>query len=63
MLEKDPADRITWEELIENPYWGEEELKILDAEKLPDEPQFEAYLKRVGKVRRVAPSKIQQRIL
>ncbi|CAI2366337.1 unnamed protein product [Moneuplotes crassus] len=63
MLEKDPADRITWEELIESPYWEEEELKVLDAEKLPDEPQFDAYLKRVGKVRRVAPSKIQQIIL
>ncbi|CAI2363171.1 unnamed protein product [Moneuplotes crassus] len=63
MLEKDPADRITWEELIQNPYWQEEELNALDVDRLPEEPQFEAYLKRMGTTRRVAPSKIKQLML
>lgn len=63
MLEKDPADRITWEELVETPYWGEEELKELNLSSLPEEPQFEAYLKKMGKTRRVPPAKFKQQQL
>lgn len=48
-LEKDPVQRITYEELICHPFWNIEVFKndIEDMKKLykiPSEPQFDAYL-------------------
>ena len=63
MLEKEPADRITWEELLDNPYWEDEDVDELQFRNFPNEPQFEAYLLKYGRKRRVAPSLIQKEIL
>lgn len=63
MLEKDPADRITWEELLENPYWDDEDISELKYKKFPNELQFNSYLEKLGRKRRIAPSQVQQELL
>lgn len=57
LLEKDPAKRISWEELIEHPYWDENDIKEFGYLRLPEEPQFEAYLQKYGKTKRIPRSK------
>ena len=63
MLQKDPADRLSWEELFENPYWETFDLQEIEFLKFPQEPQFDNYLRKYGKTRRVAPSKKKQEML
>lgn len=60
LLEKDPAKRITWEELIEHPYWDENDTKEFGYLRFPEEPQFEAYLQKYGKTKRIPRSKKKQ---
>jgi hypothetical protein len=52
LLEKDPLQRITYEELIAHPYWQDKgfeyELTGMKAYKIPHQPQFDAYLKNRG---------------
>lgn len=47
LLEKDPVKRISWDELINHPYWGSDgdELKTIS---FPPQPQFEEYLRNRG---------------
>ena len=52
-LEKDPSKRITWEELLNNPYWGSEGKELFDALILPPEPQFDDYLLKYGKKKKI----------
>jgi serine/threonine-protein kinase ULK4 len=63
LLEKDPAKRMTWEELIEHKYWNENDCKELSFLRFPTEPQFEAYLTKFGKTRRVPESKKKEQEL
>lgn len=53
LLDKDSANRITWEELLLNEYWGSEGRDLFHSTKFPEEPQFEAYLSKYGKKKRV----------
>jgi serine/threonine protein kinase len=57
LLDKDPAKRILWEELIDHPYWQEYDIKELKASNFPSEPQFEAYLQKLGKSKRTPISR------
>ena len=52
-LEKDPSKRITWDELLNNPYWGLEGKELFDSLILPQEPQFEEYLAKYGKKKKI----------
>ena len=45
--------RITWEELLNNPYWGSEGKELFDALILPPEPQFDDYLLKYGKKKKI----------
>ena len=45
LLEKEPTCRPSWDELSNHAFWGDEKFKSL---LLPDEPQFERYLKAKG---------------
>jgi serine/threonine protein kinase len=51
-LEKDPVQRITYEELILHPFWHlesyEVEIEDLKKYKIPSEPQFDSYLRNRG---------------
>lgn len=53
LMEKDPAKRVTWEELVAHPFWGNNatDLDVV----MPPQPQYEKYLQKRG-VRQRAPS-------
>jgi len=57
LLEKDPAKRVTWEELFELSYWENFEMKEVTQYKFPVEPQFDSYLHKLGKTKRVPMAK------
>ena len=46
LLEKDPAKRLRFEEVIRHPFWDgcEEHLEEMARMKIPEEPQFNEYL-------------------
>lgn len=56
-LQKDPAERVIWEELMDHNYWRDQDNKELAHVRFPKEPQFEAYLLKYGKTRRLPLSK------
>ena len=43
LLEKDPVKRIQWEHLRKHPFWTKE----VNGRKLPKQPTFDDYLKKV----------------
>lgn len=61
LLEKDPVERLTWEELLEHSYWDDSDRKELAYLKFPAEPQFEAYMQKYGKKRRRADARKRQK--
>ena len=48
MLDKNPASRITWEELVKHPWWGNMNFQLPD---IPDQPHFEEFLQKYGYLR------------
>jgi serine/threonine protein kinase len=48
LLEKDPINRICWEELIEHPFWESMDTEEFIKFKFPSQPQFDSYLESRG---------------
>ena len=56
MLDKNPASRIGWEELVQHPWWGNIKFKVPD---LPDQPHFEEFLQKYGYLKELERNRVE----
>lgn len=50
MLDKNPASRITWENLVEHPWWGQISFELPD---FPEQIHFENFLEKYGYMKEI----------